>query len=65
MGAVVPPEVAASLNVTYIPQLGFLTVCELTEVWDPEDPPEALDGWQLHVRRGKLSILALAEAEVY
>jgi hypothetical protein len=59
MGAVVPREVTASLNVAYIPQLGFLTVCKLTEVWDPEDPPEELEGWKLHVRRPESFVSAV------
>ncbi|KAH9980113.1 DNA mismatch repair protein MutS [Lactifluus volemus] len=44
----VPQDYAASLNVVYFPQLGFLICVPMLEEWRSGDGIEVLDGWTFH-----------------
>ncbi|KAI0260251.1 DNA mismatch repair protein MutS [Gloeopeniophorella convolvens] len=45
ISSTVPPDYAASLNVVYFPQLGFLICVPMLEEWRSGDGIEVLEGW--------------------
>ncbi|KAI0246737.1 DNA mismatch repair protein MutS [Lactifluus subvellereus] len=49
ISSTVPQDYAASLNVVYFPQLGFLICVPMLEEWRSGDGIEVLDGWTFHV----------------